>query len=235
MARWVHRLVVFLVCSVFACTCSYAQFSGNIEGTIMDPSGAAVAGATVELRNLDNGVVHSMAASGSGSYGFNNLAPGNYVVTVSAKGFKTTEVRLTLSTAQLQSVNVTLPIASVTETTTVTYEAAPVDTADTRIQTTLNSQTVRDLPTVNRNLWDVLAVQPGVVGVGTRGAGESPGGLPDNFGTQTPQISANGRSYTGNVVFVDGMNVTSPVQNGNIILAPIPDAIQEVVDASELV
>jgi Carboxypeptidase regulatory-like domain/TonB dependent receptor-like, beta-barrel len=227
MAKWAHRLVVFLVCSVFACTCSYAQFSGNVEGTIMDPSGAAVAGATVELRNLDNGVVHSMSASESGSYGFNNLAPGSYVVTVSAKGFRTTEVRLTLSTAQLQSVNVTLPIASVTETTTVTYEAAPVDTADTCIQTTLNSQSVRDLPTVNRNLWDVLAVQPGVVGVGTRGAGESPGGLPDNFGTQTPQISANGRSYTGNVVFVDGLNVTSPVQNGNIILAPIPDAIQE--------
>jgi hypothetical protein len=65
------------------------------------------------------------------------------------------------------------------------------------------------------------------VGTGTRGAGESPGGGADNFGTQTPQLSANGRSYTGNLVMVDGMNVTSPVQNGNIILAPIPDAVQE--------
>ena len=53
-------------------------------------------------------------------------------------------------------------------------------------------------------------MSPGVVGIGTRGAGEAPGGNPDNFGTQTPQISANGRSYTGNTVFVDGMNVTSP-------------------------
>ena len=96
-----------------------------------------------------------------------------------------------------------------------------------RLQATLSADTVRDLPSANRNLWDILAVTPGVVGVGTRLAGEAPGGLPDNFGTQTPQISANGRSYTGNVVMVDGMNVTSPVQNGNIILAPIPDAVQE--------
>ena len=102
-----------------------------------------------------------------------------------------------------------------------------VDTDDSRLQATLSSDTVRDLPSANRNLWDILAVTPGVVGVGTRLAGEAPGGLPDNFGTQTPQISANGRSYTGNVVMVDGMNVTSPVQNGNIILAPIPDAVQE--------
>ena len=86
---------------------------------------------------------------------------------------------------------------------------------------------MKDLPKTNNNLWDILTVTPGVVG-GTRGAGEAPGGNPDNFGTQTPQISANGRSYTGNTVFVDGMNVTSPVQNGNIILSPIPDAVQEV-------
>ena len=227
MSEWVRRLFGVLVLSLFAAACSYAQFSGNIEGIILDPSGAAVAGASAQVRNLDTGVVHSMTSSPSGNYSFSNLPPGSYLLSVSAKGFRTTEVRVTLSTAQLQGVNVTLPVASVTESTTVVYEAPRVDTSDSRIQTTLDSQTTRDLPTINRNLWDVLAVQPGVVGVGTRGAGESPGGLPDNFGTQTPQISANGRSYTGNVVFVDGLNVTSPIQNGNIILAPIPDAIQE--------
>ena len=65
----------------------------------------------------------------------------------------------------------------------------------------------------------MLAVAPGVVGAGLAAPGKSPGGGNDNFGTQTPQLSANGRSYTGNLVMVDGMNVTSPIQNGNIILA----------------
>jgi len=206
---------------------SHAQYSGNIEGVVMDPTGAAVAGASLELRNVDTGVTQSAKTSDTGNYSFVNLAPGKYVLKASASGFKTTEVDLTLSTAQLQGINVKLEVASVATSATVTYEAPPMDTDDTRVETTLDSQTTRDLPTVNRNLWDVLAVQPGVVGTGTRGSGEAPGGLPDNFGTQTPAISANGRSYTGNVVFVDGLNVTSPIQNGNIILAPIPDAIQE--------
>ena len=78
---------------------------------------------------------------------------------------------------------------------------------------------------MNRNTWDTLTIAPGVTGTGTRGAGESPGGGADNFGTQTPALSANGRSYTGNLVMVDGMNVTSPVQNGNIILSPIQDSV----------
>jgi len=72
-------------------------------------------------------------------------------------------------------------------------EAGAIDVDNSRLETTLSSQTVRNLPAANRNLWDVLAVAPGVVGTGTRGAGESPGDFADNFGTQTPQISANGR------------------------------------------
>jgi hypothetical protein len=227
MSRVLLRAVAVLAFLGLAAASSRAQFSGNVQGIVMDPSGAVVAGASVELHNLDNGLSQNTTTNASGNYSFNNLQPGSYVITVTAKGFKNTQVSLTISTAQLEGVNITLPVASVSAVTTVTSEAPAVDTEDTRIQTTLDSQMTRDLPTVNRNLWDVLAVQPGVVGLGTRGAGESPGGLPDNFGTQTPQISANGRSYTGNVVFVDGMNVTSPVQNGNIILAPIPDAVQE--------
>jgi len=227
MGKILLRALACLVFLAFAANSSRAQFSGNIQGIVTDSSGAVVAGASVELRNVETGITQSTTTSDSGNYSFNNLQPGNYVITVTSKGFKTTEVKLTVSTAQLEGINVTLAVAAVSASATVTYEAPPIDTEETRLQTTLDSQMTRDLPTVNRNLWDVLAVQPGVVGVGTRGAGESPGGLPDNFGTQTPQISANGRSYTGNVVFVDGMNVTSPIQNGNIILAPIPDAVQE--------
>ena len=114
------------------------------------------------------------------------------------------------------------------QTVTVQVHPPNVDTDDSRLEATLSSETVRDLPSANRNLWDILAVTPGVVGVGTRLAGEAPGGLPDNIGTQTPQISANRRRYTGNLVLVDGMKTLPvPLQNGNIILAPIPDAVQE--------
>ncbi|HZQ19120.1 MAG TPA: TonB-dependent receptor [Terriglobales bacterium] len=204
-----------------------AQYSSNVQGFVLDPSGAAVADASVTLRNVDTGVESTTKTSASGNYRFSSLQPGNYVVAADAGGFKNTQVNFTLSTGQTQGIDIHMTVASASTQLTVTTEAAQLDVDENRIQDTLSSTTVRDLPQLNRNLWDVLAVTPGVVGTGTRGPGESPGGGADNFGTQTPQLSANGRSYTGNLVMVDGMNVTSPVQNGNIILAPIPDAVQE--------
>ena len=206
---------------------SQAQFSGNIQGVISDPTGAAINGASVGLRNLDTGVTAVTTTSVSGNYRFNSLAPGRYSVKADASGFQGKEVNLTLSTGELQGLNLTLAVGTSSQSVTVTTEAPALDVDESRIQTTLSTDTVRDLPQLNRNLYDVLAVTPGVVGAGVRAAGTSPGGGNDNFGTQTPQLSANGRSYTGNLVMVDGMNVTSPVQNGNIILAPIPDAVQE--------
>lgn len=206
---------------------SYAQYSGNIQGVISDPAGAAINGATVQLLDVDTGVSSVTKTTDSGNFRFSSLPPGNYVVTANADGFRKTESRFALNTSETKGVNFTLAVASSQQTITVEEAPPAVDTDDSRLQATLSSDTVRDLPEANRNLWDVLAVAPGVVGNGTRAQGESPGGFADNFGTQTPQISANGRSYTGNLVMVDGMNVTSPIQNGNIILAPIPDAVQE--------
>jgi len=206
---------------------AFAQYNSNVQGVVSDPAGAAINGATIQLQNTENGVTAVVRTTDSGNYRFSSLPPGSYVVTAEANGFRKTQANFALDTSETKGINLTLPVASSQQSITVEVHAPIVDTDDSRVQATLNSDTVRDLPSANRNLWDILAVTPGVVGVGTRLAGEAPGGLPDNFGTQTPQISANGRSYTGNVVMVDGMNVTSPVQNGNIILAPIPDAVQE--------
>ncbi|MGA2181672.1 MAG: TonB-dependent receptor [Bryobacteraceae bacterium] len=224
------RTALFLIVIALTGACCYAQsvFSGNIQGVISDPSGAVIPSASVGLRNVDTGVVATAASSSSGNYRFSSLAPGNYVVWAEASGFRKTEVKVTLETNEVQGVNITLPLTSSTEAVSVVAEAATLDTDESRIQATLNSQTVRDLPSLNRNLWDVIAIAPGVTGTGTHGASESPGGGADNFGTQTPDMSANGRSYTGNRVIVDGMDATSPIQNGNIVYAPPPDAVQEV-------
>jgi hypothetical protein len=219
-------LYLFVPLFLLSVTAS-AQYSGNVQGVVQDPAGAAINGAAVRLRNVETGVVANDTSSESGNYRFSSLPPGNYVLSAEAKGFRRAESNFTLSTSETKGINFSLPLASAQETVTVEEHPPAVDTDDSRLETTLSSETVRDLPEANRNLWDILAVEPGVVGTGTRSIGESPGGFADNFGTQTPQISANGRSYTGNVVMVDGMNVTSPVQNGNIVLAPIPDAVQE--------
>jgi hypothetical protein len=144
------------------------------------------------------------------------------VVSAIAPNFREEESQFTLSTAETKSINLTMHVSTVQENVVVRVTPPTIDTDDSRLETTLESQTVRDLPEANRNLWDTLAAAPGVSGKGTRAQGESPGGSADNFRTQTPAIGANGRSYIGNLAMVDGMNVTSPAQNGNLILSPIP-------------
>lgn len=228
MSRSSGRVFLVLLLSCLCATFCHAQYSSSIQGVLTDSSGAAIQEARVVLRNVNTGIEQTTTTSSSGNYSFPSLAPGHYLVRAEAKGLQIKEVDLTLGTAETQGVNITLSVASVTQTAVVTEQAQVIDPDDSRLQATLDAHTVLELPQLNRNLWDTLSVTPGVVGTGTRGAGASPGGGSDNFGTQTPQISANGRSYTGNVVYVDGMNVTSPVQNGNLILSPVPDAVQEI-------
>ena len=191
LGRVLFGLILFSYLSLSAGVC-VAQYSGSIQGVLTDSSGAAIADARIDLRNSDTGIERTTKTSNSGNYSFPSLAPGHYVVRAEAKGLQTKEVTLTLDTAESKGVDISLGVATVSETTTVVSEQAePIDPDDSRIQATLQANTVLELPQLNRNLWDTLSVTPGVVGTGTRGAGASPGGGADNFGTQTPQISAN--------------------------------------------
>ncbi|HTW80421.1 MAG TPA: carboxypeptidase regulatory-like domain-containing protein [Terracidiphilus sp.] len=224
MCRSAFSLFFFLVFATLTC---FAQYSGNVQGIVADQNQAAITNATILLRSVDTGIVLTTTSDNAGFYRFSSLAPGNYVVSVEAPNFRKEESQFTLSTAETKGINLTMHVATTQQSVVVEVTPPTINTDDSRLEATLESQTVRDLPEANRNLWDTLAAAPGVSGTGTRAQGESPGGFADNFGTQTPAISANGRSYIGNVVMVDGMNVTSPVQNGNLVLSPIPEAVQE--------
>ena len=87
-----------------------------------DASGAVVSGAAIELRNVDTGIEKATITSDSGNYRFNSLDPGRYVVSASKSGFRTTEVSLTLGTAETKGINITIPVATASETVSVTAE-----------------------------------------------------------------------------------------------------------------
>src|SRR5438309_5294775 len=140
-----------------------AQFTSNVQGFVLDPSGAVLVGATVSLRNSDTGVQNVMKTGDSGNYRFSSLPPGNYVVAAEAGGFKKAEVSFALGTGQTQGIDIHVILAGANSSVTVTTEAAPLDVDENRIQATLSADTVRDLPSANRSLWDVLTVTPGVV------------------------------------------------------------------------
>ena len=150
--KFVFYVTAMLCLAAFSAGSASAQFSGNIQGVVSDSSGAVIAGVSIELRNVDTGIKQAIITGESGNYRFNSLEPGRYIVAASKSGFRTTEVNLTLETAETQGINITLPVAAANETVSVTTEAPILDADENRLQTTLSGQTVKDLPTINRNL-----------------------------------------------------------------------------------
>jgi hypothetical protein len=220
----VQVLVAFLLLAGSA----RAQFTGNIQGTVEDPSGAAIAQAKVTLVNAATQVSATTTTDASGNYRFLSLAPGSYKITVEATGFAKAEQTVSLATGQNLNVPVSVEIGQTAEAVTVTAGSPVVNATETRNQMTLGTEELSSLPLSGRSLFTLVTVAPGVSGKGTTGGG-SPGSGVDNFSTETEvDASANGQGRVGNMWIVDGLNVSSAIRQGVVNLTPNPDLIQEV-------
>src|SRR5438874_925558 len=217
----------------FSCSLSYAQFTGNIQGTVQDPSGAGIAKAKIELVNTATRVVAIATSDSAGNYRFVSLAPGSYKITAEAPGFSKVAAQVTLLTEQNLDVPLQLKVGAATETVTVTTEAPVVDTADSRNELTLDNAGVAELPVAGRNLVTLTTLAPGVSGLGTTGGGQpgragTPGSGVDNYSTETQvDASANGQGQMSNMYVIDGLDVTSGIRQGVLNLTPNPESIQE--------
>jgi len=224
--------VLFLLLGLVAGT-SFAQFSGNIQGVVQDPSGAGVPNATVKLVNTSTQVSATTTTDSSGNFQFLSLAPGAYQITVESSGFANEVVNVTLETNQTRNVPVTLKVKGVQATVEVTGATPLLNTAETRNQMTLENQGVAQLPVAGRNLVTLATLAPGVTGLGTQGGGQpgstgTPGSGVDNYSTETQvDASANGEGQMSNMWVVDGLDVTSGIRQGVLNLTPNPDSVQE--------
>jgi hypothetical protein len=121
--------------------------SGSIEGTVSDPSGAMVPGATVAAKNMRTGVVTKRTATKDGYFVVSPLDPGQYAVTVTAPGFESyTQERITLNAIQVFGLKVTMKVGSTQEAVTVTSAPPALDTENATIGTTLEQSTYSALP-----------------------------------------------------------------------------------------
>ena len=136
---------------------------GTLSGTITDPSGAGIPQAQITIKNLATGVERSLTTNTDGFYTVPNLLPGEYQVTISAKGFNT-EVKpgITINVGALQVFDLALQIGTVTHRVEVTAEAPAIQLASSDISATVNATTVRELPLNGRSWTDLAALQPGV-------------------------------------------------------------------------
>jgi len=228
---WWIALAVLLLSQL-----AYGQYSSNLEGQVKDPSGAVVPGAMVQMTNTATQVSEKLTTDAGGSYRFNSLAPGDYEVKVTASGFDPQTIKLTLLTGQTVNLPVTLTLAGTKQTVEVTGQATVLDTADSRLQETVGTQELHTLPLQGRNFLGLASVTPGVTGLGVI-VGSAPGScssglpstIPDNFATELPvEASANGKTLLSNMFMLDGLDVTSNIDGGNLNLTPNPDSVQEI-------
>ncbi|HKT45894.1 MAG TPA: TonB-dependent receptor [Candidatus Acidoferrales bacterium] len=223
----------------------FAQFKASLQGTVVDPSGNAVAAAKVTVTDEATGVSHTVLTSDSGFYRVNQLPPGTYTVAIRASGFKaSTSNGVRVEAEQPRGFDVTLQVGDVQETVTVSALPESLRTEDANLSSTITSQQVLALPQFGRDPYELLRLTPGVFGDASRqGNGNSlilpqqprtPGGSNNEiFQTENQvQIAANGQRVTANTYSLDGVSVDSLSNGGAAVITPNQESIQEMVVTS---
>lgn len=136
--------------------------TGSIVGTVSDPSGAVISGATITITNVASGQVVSVPSNSAGSFNSGALIPADYKTHVSAKGFTSAEMTLIVLVGNTASVNVKLQIGSEKEIVEVQGNALQVNTDQPTVQGVVNEQQIENLPINGRNFQDLAQLEPGV-------------------------------------------------------------------------
>src|SRR5580765_6529065 len=212
---------VFVLCLLVSLPLVAQQFTSTIQGSVTDPSGAAISGATVTVHNAATGEERTATTSSTGAYAITNLAPGGYDVNVKQTNFKESVTKaVQLFVSNTTTLNVALQLGSVSEQVTVEANAVQVDTSTGTVGNVVEGNQVRELPLNGRSFAQLTQLMPGV----------SPA---SNFDSKHKGLEAgvdfsvNGNNTTGNVFLVDGVNNNDIGSNRTILVYPSIDAIQE--------
>ncbi len=210
--------LVLLTLIAMPCSAAFGQaISGNLVGTVMDTTGAAVVAANVNAVNSATSVATSVTTNGSGAYHFENLPVGSYRITASAQGFRAVEQQVEVVLNQTGTLNVTLSPSSVGETVEVLGEAVTIDTTTAQLQSTYNDRFSQDLGltsagglgagVLNLSLLSSGVAQSSSLGLG---AGPSVGGQrPYNNNFTVEGVDNNNKTVTGYLIVVPNDAVDS--------------------------
>ncbi|HTR66293.1 MAG TPA: carboxypeptidase-like regulatory domain-containing protein [Terriglobales bacterium] len=209
------RRLSLLTTLLMLVACAWAQTpTGTIEGTVQDPQGASIAGASVTITNQATGVSKQVKSDASGRIQIPFLLPGTYKVTVEAAGFRPVEQTVLVEVAQVRSLSFALSLGKTSESIEVQAAAPVLDTQTSSLGETVQTKTISDLPLSGRNPLALATLVPTVVD--------------DSGNAPIPHIGG-GRDSTSEVQ-IDGMSDILPENNvGDNVLAyrPIVDSVQE--------
>lgn len=136
---------------------------GSIQGTITDPTGAAVPNASITLLNSETGGRKDLKSDGSGYYSVGPLTPGAYKITISSPGFQTLAVTTVIRVGTATPGSFKLPVGSAGETVQVDAGSIQLNTDQAGVSDVLTSEQIQTLPINGRNFLDVAQIEPGVV------------------------------------------------------------------------
>jgi Carboxypeptidase regulatory-like domain/TonB-dependent Receptor Plug Domain len=214
MSKFVCFATIFAVLLGFTLPARIsAQMVGaTISGTVVDPSGAVVAGVKIVVKNVSTGSVANAATNAVGVFNAPNLQPGPYELTASATGFTTlVRSRITLTVGQELVLNLTLQVGNTTQQIEVTTEAPTVDLANATVGGLVSGATVEELPLNGRSWSDLAILAPGVHTVGNQPAISSTDRTKRGMGLE---LSISGGRPQQNNYLLDGVNINNYTNAG---------------------
>ena len=212
------------IACLFAVSGASAQTFGEITGTITDPTGASVRGATVAVRNTSTNQTRTVTTNEAGNWTVPFLVPAVYDVEVNAPGFKkATQRGLVLQVGDTARANIALEVGAVTEVIEVTSAAPLLSTENTAIGTVIENKRIVELPINGRNYLNLVKLSSNVTAEMASGgqANDRQGGERAN-----QSISIAGQRQQFNRFTLDGVENTD-VNFNTFVVRPSIDALQE--------
>ncbi len=236
----IFSIMLFSIILFLASSCAWAQYGASIQGTVLDKSGATVAGAKVTVTNQATGVSRNTVSGDSGFYRIPGLTPGAYKVDVEAATFKKqTTPNVIVAAETTKGLDVMLEPGPTQESVTVNESVADLQTENANIGTTIGSQQIVNLPEFGRDPYELLRLTPGVFADSARQNNGNSQAIPQQVGPggsnsqifQTEnqvQAIADGQRVSANNFILDGVSVNSLEWGGAAVITPNQESVDEV-------
>jgi len=176
--------------------------TGGLSGTITDPTGAVVPGATLTLTNTSTGDTFTAVSGATGTYSFTLLKPGDYTLTAKKESFKTLTQKVTVLLGQNSTANLAMEVGESSTTIEVTSESNLLQTENANIATTFDTRTVQNIPNPGNDITYIAQTAPGVA-------------MNNSSGNGYGNFSAFGLPGTSNLFTVNGNDYNDPFLNLN--------------------
>src|SRR3989449_2954338 len=178
-----------------------------ISGTVLDPSGAAIAGASITVRKVGTAFTRTVLSDDQGRYVAPGLPIGEYEVQGSLAGFQTIVRRgIVLTVGSRPVVDLQLPIGQAAETVSVTEEVSAVETTSSSVSSLVNPTQMRELPLNGRNFEQLILLAPGALSYPAGGSSALVG--------RAATYAISGSRPEGYAILLDGENIQDWWQRG---------------------